>query len=429
MKKFEILKRKLWISRQPQNAKTQDVTMADMETAQLFDPTLPPEAQDDSIQPNTLLGDPIQIDEPAPPVHHLPRFSKILFIISGFSLIIFIAAIIWPGFADFFNRYPGAFIRGLLAHLTNWIPFSLAEAMLIMLPVAIIFLMRIAIKKYSDTWHNTWVYVGILLSCASIFFSTFALGFGTGYRGSTVDKKLGIDTENITAEELYATARILADHINAESKNITFRYKNFSVMPYNIGQMNDKLNDSYAKLSEQYDFLPKLYSRVKPVMLSEPMSYTHITGVYTYFTGESNINVVFPDYSIPFTAAHELAHQRGIAREDEANFIGFLACINSDDPYIRYSGYLYLYEDYVAPALYKADKDLYNKVNSTIPTAVKYEMSASSRFFDKYRQSTASKVSGAVNDAYLKSQGTEGTISYSYVVELAVGYYRAGGLK
>ena len=142
--------------------------------------------------------------------------------------------------------------------------------------------------------------------------------------------------------------------------------------------------DAYDKVCDEYSFIQRLYSRAKPVMLSEAMSYTHITGVYTYFTGEANINVHFPDYTIPYTAAHELAHQRGIAREDEANFVAFLVCAESDDPYIRYSGYLNLYE-YVASALY-ADTDAYKRVYSTLLSPVVGEMRAYSAFFNKYRR-------------------------------------------
>jgi len=159
------------------------------------------------------------------------------------------------------------------------------------------------------------------------------------------------------------------------------------------------------------------------VILSEPMTYTHIAGVYSFFTGEANVNTNFPDYTIPFTVAHELAHQRGIAREDEANFVAFLVCKESDDPYIRYSGYLNLFE-YVSSALYSADQELYAKVASTLNTDVRYELMAYSKFFDKYRDSVAADVSGAVNDAYLKLQGTEGTRSYGLVVDLAVAYYK-----
>ena len=165
------------------------------------------------------------------------------------------------------------------------------------------------------------------------------------------------------------------------------------------------------------------FCRPKQVILSEPWTYTHIAGVYTFFTGESNVNVNFPDYTIPFTTAHEMAHQRGISREDEANFVAFLACAESDDPYIRYSGYMSLYE-YVRSALYGADKDAYNEIRSAELSSVRNEGRAYSLFFDKYRENVAATVSGTINNSYLQSQGTVGTKSYGMVVDLACAYFR-----
>ena len=358
----------------------------------------------------------------APP-KRLPRACVVLFILAGISLLIYAAAMLWTPFADFFSRYPGALIRGLLAHLTSWIPFSLAEAMLLLLPVALFFLIRTAVKHYSDSWHDTFVYMGILLSVASLLITLLFCGFGTGYYGSTLDQKLGLDRQEVSAEELKYTAEILSDAVSEQAEQVLFRQQSFSVMPYSLDEMNDKLLAAYDTVSDQYSFIPRLKSRVKPVVLSEPWSYTHITGVYTYFTGEANINVNFPDYTIPFTAAHELAHQRGVAREDEANFIAFLVCINSDDPYIRYSGYLNMYE-YVASSLYSADPEAFRQVRNTLPKAVRYEMTAYSKFFDKYRDNVIADVSQAVNDTYLKSQGTQGTRSYGMVTDLAVAYYK-----
>ncbi|NLW74689.1 MAG: DUF3810 domain-containing protein [Clostridiales bacterium] len=384
----------------------------------------------DSRQDVPETGNPDIFPDTSPPeksgnsqVLKLPRYSIVLYAIAGLSILIYIAAVIYTPFADFFSRHPGAWVRGALACLTSWIPFSLAECVLLFLPVIIFFTIRAAIKKYSDTWRNTAVFIGTILSVASVFLSVFALGFGPGYHTTTLDRRLGLDRREVSVGELYNTALILAGHVNEEAKNITFRHQNFSVMPYSLEEMNEKLIRAYDRVCDEYDFIPRLYSRVKPVMLSEAMSYLHTTGVYTYFTGEANLNVNFPDYTLPYTAAHELAHQRGIAREDEANFIAFLVCIASDDPYIRYSGYLNLYE-FVSNSLYSADPDLYTNLMRKVDPAVRYEMNAYSEFFKKYKHSKAAKVSQAVNDAYLKSQGTAGTKSYGMVTDLAVAYYR-----
>jgi len=198
-------------------------------------------------------------------------------------------------------------------------------------------------------------------------------------------------------------------------------------MPYSYEEMNEKLLAAYDRLVQKYDFIDRFPSSVKPVMLSEPMSYTHITGVYTFFTGEANINVNFPDYTIPYTAAHELAHQRGIAREDEANFVAFLVCMEAEDLYIRYSGYLNTYE-YVISALASANRELYKKNYSALPATVRAEEVAYSQFFQKYKENVAASVSQSVNNSYLQSQGASaGTKSYNMVVDLAVAYYRASG--
>ena len=363
-------------------------------------------------------------DEPKPVVRHLPLISKILFALAGVSAIIYFIATRSTAFADFMSRYPGSVVRATLAHLTNWLPCSLAEALVLFLPVILFFLIRTAVRKYSDSWHNTLVYLGMLLSVVSLLFTIMVWGFGTGYFGKTLDRKLGIERRDVAADELKYTAEVLVEQVNDAAKEVTFRYQNFSVMPFSINEMNDKLLEAYDKVSDSYSFVQRLDSRVKPVVNSELWSYTHITGVYSYFTGEANINVNFPDYSVVYTAAHELAHQRGIAREDEANFMAFLVCTASDDPYIRYCGYLNMYE-YVRNSLYSASPDMYSEVNGKLALNVKYELYAYSKFFEKYRHNVAATVSGAVNDTYLKIQGTPGVRSYGMVTDLAVAYYKS----
>ena len=120
--------------------------------------------------------------------------------------------------------------------------------------------------------------------------------------------------------------------------------------------------------------------------------------------------------------AHEMAHQRGIAREDEANFVAFLVCLESEDSYIRYSAYLNLF-DYLSSSLYRADKEAYKEVYLSLPENIIAEKAAYSRFYEKYKDNVFSDISDSVNNSYLVSQGqTSGTASYGLVTELAVAY-------
>ena len=349
-------------------------------------------------------------------------FSYIFFGLFALGAVVYIIALFSPEFADFWGRYPGSFVRAILAHLTSIFPFSIAEIALIALPIVAVILIVIIIRGGFDKIKNPIRVFVSVLSCISLFFSTFALGFGMGYHGSRLDEKMGIVKKDVSKEELAQTALWLADNINELADEIEFEDKSFSIMPYSLSQLNKKLLDAYDKLCDKYAFIQRLHSRVKPVILSEPMSYTHITGIYTYFTGEANLNVNFPDYSLPFTAAHELAHQRGIAREDEANFIAFLVCMESDDPYIRYSGYLNLYEFVASPL--SSHKELYTPIATGLDKRVRYELIAYSEFFEKYRYSGVGKVSETINNGYLQSMGTEGTKSYGMVVDLAVAYLK-----
>ena len=347
----------------------------------------------------------------------LPIVSYVFFGMGALALIIYVTARLWPDFADFFNQNISELFRRVLAALTNPIPFSLGEACLLLLPVAFGLVVWYAAKYRCDTWRSTW----------SLLLSMFVFTFATGYHGKPLDQKLGMQQEDVSAEELYETAMILAKRVNEEKENVGYDSADFSVMPYTLSEMNDKLLAAYDSFCAKHDFIDHYSSRLKPVMLSELMNYTHITGVYSYFTGEANIDIAFPDYTIPYTAAHELAHQRGIAKEDEANMIAFLVCMESDDDYIRYCAYLNMYE-YVANALYRANPDLYKEVRDTLDMDVRREMIAYNNFFSKYQNSPASSVSGAVNDTFLKFQGTEGTASYGMVVDLTVAYYKSLGM-
>ena len=354
----------------------------------------------------------------------LPIFSWVLFAVAALSLVIMLVYSVWEGFADFFNRYPAAFLRGVLAQISGILPCSIAEAFIIFSPILLGAIIVYANKHFVDSWRSVGRFLLITLSVASLFFSTFALNFGAGYHTSSVDKLLELDRRDVSAEELRVTAELLVDEINKYTDELRIKDSGSSVMPYGYRALSRKLVEAYDKVCDEHAFISRFPSQVKPVMLSEPWTYTHISGVYTYFSGEANINTNFPDYTLPYTAAHEMAHQRGIAREDEANFVAFLVCAASDDAYIRYSGYLNLYE-YVSSALYSADKDTYAEVRAKLAPEARKEMSAYSTFFDKYRENVAANVTQTVNNAYLTIQGTPGTKSYGMVVDLAVAYYRS----
>ena len=359
-----------------------------------------------------------------------PLWYRIILITAALCALIHMLCTFSSALADFMIRYPNAAVRWILAHLTNFIPFSFAEMVIWIIPLLLAVLVGLGIhlvRKGSDRAYKK--YLCALMCILFSLYSMFVLTLAPGYRGKPLDEKIGLTQQDVSAEQLRETALWLAEKTNEYIDGQAFETGGFSCMPYSLDEMNGKLNDAYANLADKYSFVSHLRSNLKYIILSEPMTYTHISGVYSYYTGEANINVNFPDYSVPFTAAHELAHQRGIAPENEANFVAFLACLESNDRYILYSAYSNMLE-YCMSALYEADDDMYYEVYRTFDDRLIGEFNAYSRFYDKYRENVVGEVSHAINDSYLQSQGQKaGSKSYGLVVDLAVAYYYANAAE
>ena len=353
----------------------------------------------------------------------IPLFCKISFIVTALCAVIYAFICASEAFADYFNTHVSTVFRFLFATITNILPFSLAELIIILLPVITFISIWYLLAFRCDTKRSSTVSIVCIFSVLSLFLSSFVLCFAAGYKGASLDKKLEIEAQAISPDELYKTSEYLVNKINELTAEISYGEDDFSIMPYSFKEMNEKLLEAYDKFCDKHDFISTFNSRLKPVLISEAMSYAHITGVYTFFTGETNINVSFPDYTIPYTAAHEMAHQRGVAREDEANMIAFLVCIESEDPYIQYSAYVNVFE-YVANALYRADRSKFKQIYNELNAYTYNEQRAYNAFFEKYDNSVASQISGVVNDTYLKTQGTVGKKSYGMVVDLTVAYFK-----
>lgn len=357
---------------------------------------------------------------------YVPIGAMIMIVFTVITLVLHILIVNIQEFADFFNYYLGSPARAFMAYLTGWIPFSLAEALILSIPIWFTVLILLGVRSAKRGKKKMCAYLSFVLCVLLFVLNSFVWTFGSGFHMTPVEEKLGLDREKISAQELYDTAIWIIDNINESSEDVVYDVNGSSVLTDSYDELSDKLYDAYDTVIDKYENLKmnNFRSKLKPIILSEPFTYTHISGVYSFMTGESNINVNYPDYIIASTSAHEFAHQRGIAKEDEASFIAFLVCINSDDSFIRYSGYLDVYQS-VMKALKSADKDLYKEAHSRLCSSAKKDLSNYSKMFDKYRYSTASEVSGSINDSYLQANGQkEGTKAYDMVTDLTVAYYK-----
>jgi hypothetical protein len=172
--------------------------------------------------------------------------------------------------------------------------------------------------------------------------------------------------------------------------------------------------------------VPRLSAPPKLVLLSPLMSYLGIGGIFIPFTCEANVNATLPDWEIPFTAAHELAHQRGFAREEEANYVGYLACRAHPDRDFRYSG-TFRAALYALGALAQVDRPSYDALRGTVAAPLNRDLAALAAWHRRY-ESRLGEVQERVNDAYLKTQGqADGVRSYGRMVDLLLAERRLEG--
>ena len=221
---------------------------------------------------------------------------------------------------------------------------------------------------------------------------------------------------------MYNASMIITKDLEETLDHVSFAKDGSSELIHDWRTVSKLIDGGFDKISKEYDFISKTNALPKKIMLSKYMTYTHISGIFMPLTGEANVNTNYPDYVVTFSIAHEKAHQRGIASEDEANFVAFLALVNSGDEYLEYAGYMSMFE-YFLDSMYVHDTQMYYYLIGNSDERVIGELYSYSVFFDEYRDSTASDVADNINDTYIKTMGdSEGVKSYGKVVELMCAY-------
>ena len=223
--------------------------------------------------------------------------------------------------------YP--FIMRPVSAITGVLPFSLGELLLYAFVLfLLLFVVRTAINAYraKKGWWQVVVRRALTIAViASTLYAVFVGLFSLNYARLPLAQTFGLDASAASIQELQSTAKALVEKANALRAQImaeqgSMRTDYASRMA--ILQTVPSYYDQFALLTGM-DFLGGGYGAVKPVLYSTGLSYAYIEGVYCPYTGEANINMKAPMLLFAASALHEAAHQRGFAREDEANFLAY----------------------------------------------------------------------------------------------------------
>lgn len=267
-----------------------------------------------------------------------------------------------------------------------------------------------------------------IAAIASIICFVFVFFCGINYHRLTFTEVSGFEIKDSTTQELYELCLDLTDKTNALRGELSENSDGVSETKLTYAELAEKCWEVYDTLESTYPTLVSGYSATKPVHFSDIMSYSGITGVFFPFTYEANVNVAVPQYSLPATMCHELTHLRGYMREDEANFIAYLACKASDEPFIQYSGYM-LALTYSLNRLRSDDTELYYDIYDKISADVKTDLRYSNSYWSAH-EGIVEEISDKVNDVYLKvNNQDDGVKSYGRMVDLLLAEHRKSSVS
>ena len=302
-----------------------------------------------------------------------------------------------------------------LSNLTGIVPFSLGEALLYFhVLLAVVLLITLVIRIFKGGFFSL---AYRILSYAALLYVLFMLIFGLNYNRSSVRDYVGLESTYYGTGELVSMNKALIGKANALREEVSENRE--GVFSYESSRIDIMKNaeEAYSRLGEDYPVFQGSYGMAKGILLSQPMNYTGITGVFMPFTGEANVNVKGPDLLFPATVLHEMAHQRGVAYEDEANYMAFLASLYHSDVNYRYSGTVLALINSMN-ALYAEDKDLFKELYGTYSEGLKRDLQAYDEFYKPY-EGEVEKAATKVNDTYLKGNGqVSGVKSYGEMVDL-----------
>ncbi|HHX11513.1 MAG TPA: DUF3810 domain-containing protein [Clostridiales bacterium] len=320
-------------------------------------------------------------------------------------------------------------ISQIISLITNVFPLSIAELMVIVAPILITFiLVRFIIKLVKDK-KNLWYNLGyglLNLSCVvSIALFLFVILAGINYYRYSFSVYSNLVVRDSSLEELYLLTEELAREANHVRQMVAAEdEEGVFALSSSIFELADLVEEAMSELGKEYQVLSGHYGAPKPIFVSPLMSYTEITGIFFPFTMEANVNVDIPDYSIPSTMLHELAHLRGFMREDEANYIAYLAGAQSSNIDIKYSSTM-LALIISGNALYRENSDMYFEIRDQYSEELVRDIRANSAYWAKYEDTVISTVSSKINDTYLKANNqTDGVKSYGRMVDLLLAKYR-----
>jgi hypothetical protein len=337
-----------------------------------------------------------------------------------------------------FSLFPGAVekyystgvypvIARLLRILFGWIPFSIGDIFYIVIGVYLLYklfsLFKKIFKKQFDT-NYFFSCISWILSSLLIIYIVFNVLWGLNYNRRGVAYQMQLKIQPYSTEELSGVLQIIVNRLNSfdsVSRLTRDELKNKHLL-FSLSE------ESYRNLNKQNSIFAYPSASVKPSIFSYLGDYLGFTGYYNPFSGEAQVNTTVPIYVQPFTTCHEIGHQIGYAKENEANIAGYLSAKSSDNIAFKYSVYFDLYY-YAARELYVRDSNLLKPFKAQLRPSVRKDFHDLNAFYQQYQNPFEPYIRKLYGNYLKANEQPQGLMSYNDVIAWLVAYYKKNGAE
>lgn len=324
-----------------------------------------------------------------------------------------------------FFVYSSRFLRTIF----GWIPFSIGDILYLLAGVFLVVkiwkLIRLLIRRrWRDVVQGKRLvkYIKIALG----IYLAFNICWGLNYDRQEVATQLGLQLKPYSDSEVLRLSEILHQKLNDHAALVDTTTRD-SLGMHRI--LFNKGTSAFNNASGSWNYLNYRSPSIKPSLFSHLGHYFGFTGYINPFTNEAQVQTTQPLFRQPFVLTHEIAHQVGYGKEDEASFVAFLASKTSPDVNLRYSMYYVLYSA-ASGELPRRNLDFhFLYLRSRLHPRVKNDRRMMTAYY-MGKENMIEPVMSDFYDSYLKmNKQPGGKETYNYVVALLIAYMNKYGYE
>jgi len=359
-------------------------------------------------------------------------FSRLMKSWSWVLLILLTILIKWMSWYPFWverNYSLGIYpvIARIQRFLFGWIPFSIGDIFYAFLIIIILFKTFQFFKALFKKRVTRKYFIAGLQQIIFFFlfvYVFFNLLWGLNYNRAGIAYQLKLDVKKYELADLDTLATVIENRINKYAALVTEAQRDSFDKKK---RLFSSAIEAYSYAAKQYPFLQYPPRSVKPSFYSYLGNYLGFQGYYNPFSGEGQVNTTVPRFLEPFVTTHEMAHQLGYGKENEANFVGYLACRTYPSNVFRYSVYFDMY-NYAIGEIYRRDTIMARSFQEKLHPQVIADIKEYRDFYKKYRNPIEPIIMWAYGNFLKANNQPAGKMTYNEVVAWLIAYYKKFGV-